>query len=282
MDVEVLKRDDVSLKLLVKGVKLHLLNSIRRALIAEVPVMAVDYVVFMENSSVFYDEYIAHRLALIPLSSEKALEKYKSPEECREAGERGIFSEDCFVKLELSGEGVKGGVKTLYSGDLVSGDPDVKPVYDKIPIIQLLENQRVKLEAYARLGRGKEHIKWSPVSVAAHKYVASVKIDEGKCSYPQCRRCIEVCPRQVIVEKEGSIKVDEGKLLECSLCRLCETVCPSEAVKVSWKEDEYILYFESTGSLTPKRILIEATKVLEDKLNTLKKALLEGVGYGGG
>ncbi|AFK50955.1 DNA-directed RNA polymerase subunit D [Thermogladius calderae 1633] len=280
MDIEVLRREGNAIRLLVRGVKLHVLNSIRRAILAEVPTMAVDYVVFMENSSVFYDEYIAHRLGLIPLTSENALGKYKPPEECREAGEKGVFSEDCFVKLELSGEGTPGGVKTLYAGDLVTGDPDVRPVYEKIPIVQLLENQRIKLEAYARLGRGREHIKWSPASVASHKYIAKINIDREKCRYPGCKKCVEICPKQVIVEKDGTVEVEEARLMDCSLCRLCETVCPSEAINVSYKEDEYILYFESTGSLTPKRILIEATRALEDKLNELKKSLVEGVPYG--
>ncbi|WP_440059000.1 DNA-directed RNA polymerase subunit D [Thermogladius sp. 4427co] len=277
MDIQVLQQDSRSLRLIVKGVKLHVLNSIRRAIISEVPTVAIDYVVFMENSSVFYDEYIAHRLGLIPLYSEEALDKLKPPEECREAGEKGVFSEDCFVKFELSGEGVPGGVRTLYSGDLVTSDPGVKPVYDRIPILQLLENQKIKLEAYARLGRGKEHIKWSPVSVAAHKYIPVVNIDYGKCSYPNCRKCAEVCPKQVIVEKDNRVVVEESRILECSLCRLCEVVCPTNAIKVSWKNDEYILYFESTGSLSPKRILIEAAKALEEKLGSLKKFIEGGV-----
>jgi DNA-directed RNA polymerase subunit D len=93
LEIQVLEKTPFSLKLLIKGISLHTLNSIRRAVLSEVSTMAVDYVIFIENSSVFYDEYLAHRLGLIPLKSDNAYEKYKSPEECAEAGEkRGFFS----------------------------------------------------------------------------------------------------------------------------------------------------------------------------------------------
>ncbi len=288
MEITVLEQTPTRLRVHVKGVPLHVLNSIRRAVIAEVPTMAVDYVVFIVNSSVFYDEYIAHRLGLIPLTSKEALNKYKSPEECREAGEKGIFSEDCFVKLELEGSGEPDKVVTLYSGDLKTSDPDVKPVYDKIPIVALTgkrevkndevieSRQEIRLEAYARLGRGKEHAKWSPVSIAVHKYVPDVKLDEKQCIGIECHKCIEVCPKNVFVESKNKIVVDRNRVIECTLCRFCELQCPVNAIEVKWRENEYILTIESTGALPPKTILLEATKILEDKLDELVKRLKEG------
>jgi len=282
LEINVLEKTPIRVQLHIKDIPLHILNSIRRVSIAEVPTMAVDSVVFTINSSVFYDEYIAHRLGLIPLTSEAALEKYKPPEECREASDRGLFTEDCFVKLDLEGrndsEIGKGKPITLYSRDLKTSDPDVKPVYDSIPIVILGPKQEVRLEAYARLGRGKEHAKWSPVSVAAHKYIADIRIDYSKCKGEECKACVEACPKGVLVFQDNKPVVVEEKIFDCTLCRACIEACPTEAIKLGWRKNEFLLTIESTGALPPKRIILESVRILEEKLQEfINKLREEGV-----
>ena len=56
--------------------------------------------------------------------------------------------------------------KTITSANLSSNDEVVKPISDKIPIIELAPGQKVKLEAYARLGKGTEHAKWNSANVS--------------------------------------------------------------------------------------------------------------------
>ena len=42
-------------------------NSLRRIMIAEVPTLCIDQVEFLENTTCMQDEFIAHRLGLLPL-----------------------------------------------------------------------------------------------------------------------------------------------------------------------------------------------------------------------
>lgn len=271
MNVKILEHTDRSIRFIIEGASLAFVNAIRRISIAEVPSMAVDYVYFIENNSPLYDEIIAHRIGLIPLTSDKALEKYAPPEVCKENEERP----NCYARLYLEVEATSTS-KIIYSGSMVSDDKDVKPVYDNIPIVVLGPGQKLAFEARARLGRGKEHAKWSPVSVATHKYMPKIVIDYTKCKAPECMKCVNVCPKKVLKLEDNRIKIVNE--MECNLCRQCVRVCPEGAIKVSWKPNTYIMYIESTGVLKPERIVLEAAKILRGKAETLLRELekLEG------
>src|SRR5271157_3096557 len=146
----------------LEGLDRSYANAVRRFCISEVPSMAIDDVVILENSSVLYDEILAHRLGMLPIKTD--LERYNLPEDCDCGNPLGCHK--CRVLFVLDAKG-KDKVSTVYSGDLVSEDRDVRPVSETIPLVKLAQGQSVKLEAYARLGKGKEHAKWQPCTVAA-------------------------------------------------------------------------------------------------------------------
>ncbi len=264
MDVEVVERSEKHVKLLLKNVPLAIVNAIRRAALEEVPSMAIDYVIFRTNTTVLHDEIIAHRLAMIPLTSEEAIRKYRQPEECSD-GEEALYREGCYATLYLEAETGDDEVKTIYSKDLKPiDDPNVRPVYDNIPIIVMGPNQRIALEAKARLGRGKEHIKWSPATISVSTYVPKVVIDRKRCT--NCGECANVCPTGALRIKDNTLVVNESL---CNLCRQCIKACPYDAISVEWYEDMYYLTIETSGSLRPETIVVEAIKEVIKKVNTL-------------
>ncbi len=264
MEMKILHEDKNSIKILIEGVTLAFVNALRRAIIAEVSTMSIENVMILENSSLMYDEILAHRLGLIPLTTD--LESYVLPEKCSCKSELGCSK--CSVSLTLNVEAVDEPL-TVYSKDLQSQDPNIKPVSDKIPILKLAPGQKVKLEAYARLGKGSEHAKWQPVSVCIHKYYPSVTIDEKKCD--GCSECIKFCPRNVFkIVNEKPVVENE---LNCTLCLECVRHCPKKTppIKVTWLKDKFIFYLESTGALPPKRIIKEAIKIINEKTDEFLK-----------
>ena len=145
----------------LEGIDRSYANAVRRFCISEVPSMAIDDVVILENSSVLYDEILAHRLGMIPLKTD--LERYVLPEKCDCGTPLGC--QKCRVLLVLDAT-AKDRPRTVVSGDIVSEDREISPVSPNIPIVKLAVGQSVKLEAYARLGRGKEHAKWQPATAS--------------------------------------------------------------------------------------------------------------------
>jgi len=266
LEIKVLEKDDRNMRLLIRGVDTPFVNALRRNVLAEVPCMAIDEVVIIENSSVLHDEVIAHRLGLIPLKTD--LDSYNLPEECPCKSEFGCNL--CRVTLTLDQE-AKEGTITVYSGELASENPNIVPVSDKIPIIKLTKGQKLKLEAYARLGKGKKHAKWQPVSTGAYKYLPQVKIDAARCD--ACGKCVEICPRKVLEKSGGKIEVRD--LLACTLCQDCVDVCPKEppAIEIGWEKNAFILSLESTGALPPERIMTEAVRILDKELEEFAKQL---------
>jgi DNA-directed RNA polymerase subunit D len=168
VSIDVIESSPSRLRIRLKGIDRAYANAIRRVAISQVPTMAIDDVVILENSSVMFDELVSHRLGLIPLKTD--LSRFNLPEDCDCKSALGCPK--CRVLLVLDAEATDK-VRTINSGDLIAEDPETKPIVDNIPIVKLAPGQKIKLEAYARLGKGSEHAKWQPTS-------ASVLTETGK------------------------------------------------------------------------------------------------------
>ena len=161
MKITIVSLTEDAIKFLLEGVDTAFANTLRRAMVAEVPTMTIDDIFYFDNSSIVPDEIVAHRIGLIPIKTD--LETYILPQDCDCAAELGCPK--CRAVLTLDIE-AKDDTVTVYSGDLIPEDPETVPSNPNIPIAKLEPKQALRFEAYAQLGKGKEHTKWSPVSVS--------------------------------------------------------------------------------------------------------------------
>ena len=273
MDVTILEEKDNTLRFLLKGTGHAYANALRRAMMAEVPVMAIEDVIIIENTSVLYDEVIAHRLGLVPIKTD--LDAYVLPEECDCKSELGCSK--CRASFTLEAEAVDESVM-VYSSAL-KAESDATPVSGSIPIVKLGPMQKLKLEVYARLGRGLEHAKWQPVSACAYKYLPKITLTADNLANPD--EVIQVCPTDVYANNsEGKITVRDE--LACTLCMDCvEKAIPVDSkktfpVKIEGDETSFLFYVESTGAIPSRRITEEAAKILEKKATALTDLAKKG------
>ncbi len=203
----------------VTDMSISLANAVRRSIL-EIPIMAIDEVEIAQNDSALFDEILAHRLGLVPIKTEKTNKEIK------------------FKLKEV-------GPKIVYSTDL---KPSVETDY-KLPITLLDNEQEIQLVAIARIGKGIEHIKYSP-GLMYYKHnlgkdiVNFVNVDEdGKVSYD---------------EKELKEKCDEDQI---------------EKIEKLKEVNELLVDIESWGQLDVKKIFTEAIEALDKNLIELSKAI---------
>ena len=151
MSLQVIDQNEQKISVKLQGMPLQYANALRRICLNGVPIFAIDTVDILENSSILADEGIAHRLGLIPLKTEFS------------SIDSSIESDKVMLTLD-SGDTTE--TRTIFSGDIQSQDNIIKPISEKIPIVTLAPNQRIKFEAHARLGRGTEHAKWNSANIA--------------------------------------------------------------------------------------------------------------------
>ena len=135
MKLKTLTLDDTQARLIIDGTTPHFINSIRRTLLTDIPKLAMENITIYDNTSSLFDEIIAHRLALVPLPTHLDLLEFK--EKCKCLGQ-GCPS--CTVHYTLSKEGEC----TVYSKDLKAEDSMWNAKDEKIPIVTLLEGQRLQ------------------------------------------------------------------------------------------------------------------------------------------
>lgn len=153
MDIKILNKTNNEVVFVLDNSNHIVANTLRRLINSEVCTLAIENVSVIKNSSAIYDEMLAHRLGLIPLKTD--LKSYTKFDECKCKG-KGCAH--CQVVFSLK---VKGPC-TAYASDLVSNDKKIVPVYPNIPIVKLLKDQELSIEATAILSNGKDHTKFSP------------------------------------------------------------------------------------------------------------------------
>lgn len=290
---------DAKIRFRLANVSLAYANALRRIMIAEVPTMAIEFVTIRENTTPLHDEYIAHRLGLLPLVSSSIEHfNYRATCSCQDNTNCPI----CSVKFRLTVKNLNEEVRQVTTDDLkldyrpetqIQGKIDhqmsVRPVtypvtlngetqVRSVLIMKIGKNQQLDLECVATKGVGKDHGKYSPVCVAALKVEPKVTVNQAKSlqlSLENRRAFVNSCPTRVFGLNEEKQTIEVRNQAACMFCYECLKVQKELAIEdlVRVEDGDYLFEVESTGALRPDEIVSFAFDVLHRKLDELKTDL---------
>ena len=123
-------------------------NALRRAIACKCPSVAASTATFRQNTSCQTDEYIAHRIAMIP-----------------------FVIKDGTVPLENVIARVSVSNRQVMSGDLICDA--VRPVRDDIPIMKLGTDQKFEVDVRFSIGTDADHVRHSHVTDVCYKELDS-------------------------------------------------------------------------------------------------------------
>ena len=272
-------------------------NSLRRAILADVPKMAITKVRFeqgvtqdnkgevIESVNVLPDEVLAHRLAMVPVPT--FLDEFVFPEddpnnENLPEDQWGSPLSQIIYHLSIRGPNSDSDdeFKTVYAGDLnVLGETklQIKEEHSRIPLTILSKGQYLELYAYATLGRGREHAKWCPAAavtfqprqkaILAKPKKANVLFDLNLTS--KSGREIN---SKMFTNKECT-DVDAVLDLERALHQVGYGTGRDEAfdnaIVMEDIEGEYVFSFETDGSMSTEEIFNRACEELVSRFEKI-------------
>ncbi|EGG16804.1 RNA polymerase II core subunit [Cavenderia fasciculata] len=287
-NLEILELKNDSITFVLSNTDISVANALRRIMIAEVPTMAIDLVEFQTNTSVLCDEFIAHRLGLIPLTSHK-VESFNYTRECS-CTERCT---ECSVEFNLNVKCLDRALE-VTSSDLQSQNDNVFPVSASdnvygntsgaIPIVRLRKGQEVKLKAIAKKGVGKEHAKWIPTCIATYQFQPKIVVNQNRfdeLSDRQKDEWISSCPTNVFKYNPNSMQQVTTDDLKCMFCQECvkksEALGKPDLVSVEQKQDRFIFTVETSGALRPEEIVLAGIQIIKEKLIRIQTQIQKGL-----
>jgi len=272
-----LKKDRVNFVL--GNVDLAFANSLRRVMMADIPTVAIDMVEIETNTTVLPDEFIAHRLGMIPLISTNCDEAIRYTRDCiclagcgfcsitlvlnvachddntmnitsdhlevipYQAAEDDLQQEDPGEELSKRGE--------FFGHPVGKHEPGVPPVL----ITKIRKGQELKIKCTAKKGIAKEHAKFSPCSAVSFEYDPYNKLRHTTYWYE--------------TDIKGEWPLSENAREE-------EPPRDDEPFDFNAKPNKFYFEVETDGSLGPQEVVMRGLSELQTKLANLILGLKSG------
>ncbi|EMS66673.1 DNA-directed RNA polymerase II subunit RPB3-A [Triticum urartu] len=272
--VRIRELKDEYAKFELKDTDASMANALRRVMIAEVPTVAIDLVEIESNSSVLNDEFLAHRLGLIPLTSSAAM-SMRFSRDC-DACDGDGSCEYCSVEFHLAARATDSGqtLEVTSTKDLRSTDPKVCPVDQQREYQQALGN----VDAYEP-----DAAELSMIFSCSHKGVvgagaagrlsldAALWLSVAGAGTPGRREVAAVATGTGEEQTyEVTIVDPEAYTYDDEVIKKAEAMGKPGLVEINAKEDSFVFTVETTGAITAYELIMNAITVLRQKLDAVR------------
>ena len=291
--VKIINENLNNIKILFTGADRALLSAIRRTLMVDTPKMAIDTVRFelglveqdgetWESTGPIPDETVAQRLAMIPIVTRH--DDFYFQNECPSckdlvADQRGC--PQCSVIYACKAFGTEEG-KMIYAGDMKPMGDDSLSIIDEfkeIPVTKLFKGQMIEFFATAIMGRGRDHAKWSPVCGVSFTPRRIGVIKNKSKSKILWGLDLETTEKDF---KNGKLEdIEKVAILERELNHVGEGTEEmrefQDAIIIEEVPEEFILSFETDGSMTPRVAFEKATEELSSRFENISEDIVSAL-----
>jgi DNA-directed RNA polymerase alpha subunit len=305
--------DPLTITFTVSPTDVSYANALRRAILTEVETVgfrsdiledgSTTHVKVEKNNTPMTNEMLADRVGLVPIF----MDPKKNPEDWNPEKPRYIFQLDKKSEKETSTdvfasdfeifenvEGEEKPLKLTSNKEFFRSDPAMLKLYPSLnltPLITTLKGvqanqvpQEVSIVALATVGKGRDHVRFSPVSQCSYKYTIDDNKEKQKAVFENWLRTTKkVNPSDVKDEKEQML-LREFNTMEVERCFLKDE-----------RDEPYSFDFtiETRGQLDARTVVTRGLEAMVDKFKkystinagdlpeniTIEPADWTGIGY---
>mmetsp|Transcript_2611 Transcript_2611/g.6614 ORF Transcript_2611/g.6614 Transcript_2611/m.6614 type:complete len:336 (-) Transcript_2611:57-1064(-) len=275
ISIKTIKKNQEEMIFQIKGFDFSFSNALRRILLSEISIFAIEKVFFYDNSSILNDEIIAHRLGMIPIFVSPHFIDYSIKNKTGNflkiiLNLKVIHPNNFFKNISVYSNSLKwkkyGIFKSLFK------NIPIKPVFKDILIAKLNPGQRIDCECESLIGIGSNHAKFSPVGTTFYKLFPRIKIISeiyGK----EASFLMQKCPVKVFDLKKitnfSLKKLIVSSPNYCTMCKECidfpENVVPK--IRIGRNNQKITFIIETTGVFSPEILFHRAIFLLVGKCN---------------
>lgn len=281
------------------GIDTSVANAFRRIMMAEVPSIAVEEIVVTNNTSVIHDEVLAQRIGLVPIRADPdKLQWYPSFQEAKivngvvQSPSNDLNTIIFSLKVACTKKQRERNAPpttnpdelynnhTVYARDLkyagsaeqlesIFGGVEPEVVNPDIVLSKLRPGQEIELTAYAILGIGSDHAKFSPVATASYRLMPTITLTEPITGKDAEKLKTLFSPGVIEVETDKKTGESRAVVVDPRRDTVSREVFRHEEfkdkVKLGRKRDHFIYNVESTGAMQPDEIFVKSIDILRNK-----------------